>query len=144
MPRTSDALGHFTFHHELVYLRNELQTSTYEGGDINTASYSTAARGFGAATVTYFEKLSQLGSAREANSMLPEVARVRRAFLRMTEVAEDPNARARLIRENQAQPSQLAQIQRKLAAVDESLIWAWARCEYLFRMATIESLSLGS
>lgn len=61
MPRTSDALGHFTFHHELVYLRNELQTSTYEGGDINTASYSTAARGFGAATVTYFEKLAVLG-----------------------------------------------------------------------------------
>jgi hypothetical protein len=34
-------------------------------------------------------------------------------------------------------------IERDLAAVDQSLDWAWARCEYLFRMTTVEALSLG-
>jgi hypothetical protein len=143
MPRTSDALGHFTFHHELVTLREKLQTSTFVGGDVNNASYSSAAQHFAAATATYFERLAALYRADAANSLLPEVARVRRAFLQLTRAAEDPNARARLLAEHREQPARLVAIERELAAVDQSLDWAWARCEYLFRMTTVEALSLG-
>jgi hypothetical protein len=141
MPRTSAALSDFTFHPELVGLRNQLQTSTYAGGDVNGAAYSAAARELEQAVQLYFSKLLTLQRADSGNQMLPDIARIRRAFLRMTQVAEDPNARSRLLEEHAEKPAQRTKLEKDLAAVDESLRWAWCRCEYLFRMQTLESLT---
>src|SRR5690348_3910728 len=46
MPRTRGALDYFTSHTEPSRLRNQLQTSTYQGCDVNNAAYSLAAREF--------------------------------------------------------------------------------------------------
>ena len=74
--------------------------------------------------------------------MLPDVARVRRAFLKMTQAAQDPDERRRLLDEYNEQPAQRARLEREIQSVEEAMSWAWGRCEYLFRMQTIESLTL--
>jgi hypothetical protein len=143
MPRTRGALDHFTGHAELAKLRNRLQTSTYRGDDVNNAAYSLAAREFDAAVQGYFSKLATLRRGAESgNRMLPDVARVRRAFLKMTQAAQDPNARRRLLDEYEEQPAQRARLEQDIQSVEDAMSWAWGRCEYLFRMQTIESLTV--
>jgi len=142
-PRTRGALDYFTSHPELAEKRNRLQTSTYQGGDVNNAAYSLAAREFESAVGSYFGKLATLRRGAESgNRMLPDVARVRRAFLKMTQAAQDPDARRRLLDEHAEQPAQRARLERDIQAVEEAMSWAWGRCEYLFRMQTIESLTV--
>lgn len=142
MPRTWAALHHFKEHPELVALREKLQTSMFVGGDVNAKAYSEACKGFEEAVVSFFEKLGRGRSPVEANSMLPEVRSVRRAFLKVTEAAEDPGAAQRLLEEHKERPRELQQVQGEIEQVRKSMEWAWGRCEYLFRMVTQEMLDL--
>lgn len=140
LPRTREALEHFQCHPELVTLRNQLQTSEYLGGDVNGAAYSSASQQFESAVKLFFRQLGSMRSAQHSNSLLPLITAVRRTFYHMARLAEDPNARARLLAE--AQPNERAKLEAQLAQVQTSLDWAWARCEYLFRMVASEALAL--
>lgn len=142
MPKTQEALDHFKDHPELTVLRGKLQTSVFTGGDVNNEEYSAAAEDFEAAVLDFFRQLSRGRSVVDANSLLPDVKAVRRAFLQMTKSAEDPGALARLLGEYGSASSERAKIEHEIELVKKSLGWAWGRCEYLFRMTAYEFLSL--
>lgn len=142
MPKTREALDHFRDHPELTILRGRLQTSVFTGGDVNNADYSAAAMDFEAAVVSFFQKLAKGRSVVDSNTLLPDVRAVRRAFLQMTNSAEDPGALARLLDEYDSSSSERAHIEHEIELVKKSLSWAWGRCEYLFRMTAYEFLAL--
>lgn len=142
MPRTLAALNGFKEHPQLVEVREKLQTVTFEGGDVNGADYSTYAQEFEAATLEFFRKLALTGSYVDENSLLPDIAQVRRAFQHMAAAAEDPGALARLLEEQKDNPGEQRRLRAEVEQVRGSLRWAWGRCERLFRMATNELLRM--
>jgi hypothetical protein len=142
MPKTREALDHFRDHPELTVLRGKLQTSVFTGGDANNEEYSAAAEDFEAAVQDFFQELAKGRSVVDSNTLLPDVRAVRRAFLQMTKLAEDPGALARLLDEYENSSSERAQIEHEIELVKKSLGWAWGRCEHLFRMTAYEFLIL--
>ncbi|AUX39055.1 uncharacterized protein SOCE26_004370 [Sorangium cellulosum] len=142
MPRTLTALSGFKESPELVGIREGLQTVTFEGGDVNGPAYSGHAQEFEEATLAFFRKLALTGSYLDENTLLPDIAQVRRAFQHMAEAAEDPGALERLLEQHKGDPRELARVQAEIEQVRGSLRWAWARCEQLYRMATNELLRL--
>ncbi|WP_438002369.1 hypothetical protein WMF26_24965 [Sorangium sp. So ce185] len=142
MPRTLAALNGFKESPELVGIRERLQTVTFEGGDVNGPAYSGHAQEFEQATLAFFRKLALTGSYLDEHTLLPDIARVRRAFLHMTEAAEDPGALERLLAQYQGDQGERARVEAEIQQLRESLRWAWGRCEHLYRMATNELLKL--
>lgn len=142
LPRTREALDHFRNHPDLVALRNQLQTSDYLGGDVNNSAYSSASLQFESAVKLFFRQLAMMRAAQQSNALLPLIAAVRRTFYHMAQAAEDPNARTRLLAQYKDQPGERAKVEAQLLQVQKSLDWAWARCEYLFRMVAQETLAL--
>lgn len=142
MPRTWALLEGFRDDPQLVTMRARLQTSTYRGGDVNTNAYSEHAQEFELAVVAFFRKTAMTGSILDENTILPVIARVRRAFQQMNRDAEDPGATERLLEQHKDDRREHEKITQDINAVRESLSWAWARCERVFRMAANELLRL--
>jgi len=142
LPRTWQTLHGFETDPELVHRREKLQTANFEGGDLNTAIYSEHAQQFDDAVLAFFRKLATTGSYLDENTLLPNIASIRRAFDKMAQVAVDPDALRRLLAERQHDPREKQRIEAEVEQVRESLRWAWGRCERLFRMTTNELLRL--
>jgi len=142
MPRTWEALDHFKRHPELVTLRERLQTSEYQGGDVNNDTYSKRSEEFRQAVASFFWKLARHESHVDGSALLSDVRSVRRTFLHMTAAAEDPGAAQRLLDEYKDKPRERAKLEADISLVRGSLEWAWGRCDYLFRMAVQEHLPL--
>lgn len=142
LPRTREPLQHFQRHPELVAMREQLQTTEYVGGDVNNSDYSSAAIQFEAAVKLFFVQLAATRSSQDTSSLLPRLNTVRRTFHHMARAAEDPNARTRLLAQYHDQPRERAKVESQLTQVKKAMDWAWARCEYLFRMVARETLAL--
>lgn len=142
LPRTLAALNGFKESPDLVEVRERLQTVKFEGGDVNGPSYSKGVQELKEANEEFFRKLVKTGSYIDENTLLPDIAKVRRAFQRMAAAAEDPGALERLLEERKDDPGEPRRIQAEVEQVRGSLQWAWGRCERLYRMATNELLRL--
>ena len=122
--------------------REELQTSTYQGLDINNDAYSENAQDFERAVVLLFNKIATTRSYVDENELAPDINRLRRAFFHMTNSAEDTGAAHRLLEEHKGNPREQARIQMAMDEVRGNLEWSWARCERIFRMAVNELLRM--
>lgn len=142
MPRTHALLTDFRDDVALKGMREELQTATYEGLDVNNKTYSEHAQDFEGAVVLLFNKIASTRSYVDEDELSPDIRCLRRAFFHMTHAAEDPGAAARLLEEHKDNPKEQARIRAAMAEVRGSLDWSWARCERIFRVAASEILRL--
>lgn len=142
MPRTFALLTDFRDDIALKETREELQTATYQGYDINNDAYSENAQDFEGAVVLLFNKVAATRSYVDENELAPDINRLRRAFFHMTRSAEDTGAAHRLLEEHKSNPGEQARIRMAMDEVRGNLEWSWGRCERIFRMAVNELLRM--